>query len=273
MEPFSILAAIASAASASASVFREIREWRSGRRDKLELSADRSGYLHPLYHHGAALMAPDVMIPAYSTCATVIGQFFPADDVAARRLTTGDSALVLLWPSGGDPAFESLLFTCTLEEIFIVEVPGGRYDLVAYVLDRRRDEVLGTAWIESLWLPWSSETELMVDVIASEALYMSDVLSGQIGDTAGELVLPSGIRYPLGTVTTIGRSPKADLKLQDHEVSSHHAYIEFRDGSYHIQDLGSTNGTLVNGQFVGLRSLQNGDEITIAGWSIEFRLR
>lgn len=46
--------------------------------------------------------------------------------------------------------------------------------------------------------------------------------------------------------TTIGRSG-ADVVLNDHEASRQHAALEVRDTSYRIVDLGSTNGTLVNG--------------------------
>lgn len=273
MDPFTLIAGIGSAVSATASVFREIREWRNGTRDRLELSADRSGHVQQLQHDGAALMKPAVIVPTYATLATVVGQFRPADDVAARRLTTGDQALVLLWPSGGDPEFDSVVFTCELSEMFAVEIPGGTYDLVAYVFDHRRDEILGTAWIQSMRLHWSTDYDLAVDVTASEALYLSDALAGQIGNTAGELIMPDGVRVPLGWSTVIGRSSNANIQLDDAEVSLSHARIQFHDGLYEVQDLGSTNGTLVNGQFIGLCPLQDGDVITVAQWQLEFRLR
>jgi predicted Zn finger-like uncharacterized protein len=76
------------------------------------------------------------------------------------------------------------------------------------------------------------------------------------------LQLPAGKRLSLavldgpdaGTVfridrprVTIGRA-SADLTLNDTEASRQHAAVEIRDLAYTVEDLGSTNGTLVNGE-------------------------
>ena len=57
------------------------------------------------------------------------------------------------------------------------------------------------------------------------------------------LVLPRGPR----TVFTIGRSPDCDLPLGDITVSWHHAELRRTDQAWVLVDLGSTNGTRVNG--------------------------
>ena len=49
---------------------------------------------------------------------------------------------------------------------------------------------------------------------------------------------------------TVGRSG-ADLNLNDTEASRQHAAVEIHDTTYTVQDLGSTNGTLVNGEKIG----------------------
>jgi len=68
----------------------------------------------------------------------------------------------------------------------------------------------------------------------------------------------------------IGRSDAAAIRLNDRQVSREHARIRRTDGEYRIQDLGSKNGTYVNGQPVTApRVLQDGDEIQIA---VGFRL-
>lgn len=63
-----------------------------------------------------------------------------------------------------------------------------------------------------------------------------------------------------GETSTIGREPINDITLNDAEVSRRHARITFRDGAYQIEDLGSTNGTFVNGlRIFAATSLKSGD--------------
>lgn len=66
--------------------------------------------------------------------------------------------------------------------------------------------------------------------------------------------------------TTIGRSDDCDVVLPKRQVSRYHAQIERSDGGYTLRDLGSKNGTYVNGRKVedDPCRLQDGDEIQIA---------
>ena len=62
---------------------------------------------------------------------------------------------------------------------------------------------------------------------------------------------------------TIGRSDDNDIHIKDSTVSSHHAKIvTYYDASY-IEDMGSTNGTFVNGKKVQKHILHPGDVITL----------
>jgi len=64
---------------------------------------------------------------------------------------------------------------------------------------------------------------------------------------------------------TIGRNPDCDIVLDDRQVSRLHARIIWRDDHYEIEDLGSKNGTHLNGRdVVGALPLRDGDEIQIA---------
>lgn len=61
----------------------------------------------------------------------------------------------------------------------------------------------------------------------------------------------------------IGRNPTCDIVLAHPAVSRIHARLSFRGGSWILQDLGSTNGTLVNGSQVGRCKLRPGDRVVI----------
>lgn len=64
---------------------------------------------------------------------------------------------------------------------------------------------------------------------------------------------------------TIGRTG-ADVALNDSEISRAHAAVEIRDTTYFVEDLKSTNGTLVDGQKIaGPTELQNHSEFQVGG--------
>jgi hypothetical protein len=63
-------------------------------------------------------------------------------------------------------------------------------------------------------------------------------------------------------VTTIGRAAGNDLILDVGDVSRHHARLEQSAGELRVIDLGSTNGTRVNGQPVRAARLRPGDEVS-----------
>ena len=73
-------------------------------------------------------------------------------------------------------------------------------------------------------------------------------------------------RYPLDLPqVVIGRSAECDIVLDDRQVSRHHARVYRQDDHYCIEDLGSKNGTHINGRDVtGVARLEDGDEIQIA---------
>ena len=82
-------------------------------------------------------------------------------------------------------------------------------------------------------------------------------LSGQVGDKFTS--------WPLdGTTITIGRSSKSTIQIADGTVSKDHAEILWADGRPLIRDLGSRNGTRVNGVAVdGGTPLKIGDRVEI----------
>lgn len=70
--------------------------------------------------------------------------------------------------------------------------------------------------------------------------------------------------------TTIGRGTDNDLVLDATEVSRYHARVEFVGGQWRLVDLGSTNGTKVNGRPVKETTLRPGDRIDLGTLQLEF---
>jgi len=74
-------------------------------------------------------------------------------------------------------------------------------------------------------------------------------------------------------VVVLGRSQGCDLPVPSPEASRRHAEVLCRDGAWWVRDLGSTNGTQVNGEAVaGERALRPGDRIEIGACTITFCL-
>lgn len=69
---------------------------------------------------------------------------------------------------------------------------------------------------------------------------------------------------------TLGRSEENDLALDYGEISRRHAYFMRDGGSYAVQNLNTSNGTLVNGQEIKTRTLQSRDLIQVAEVEISF---
>lgn len=108
----------------------------------------------------------------------------------------------------------------------------------------------------------------------------------QIGDKKGSadlleksyLVAMTGPHA--GTVFTLqqgqmvaGRTPETDIFLQDHQVSRQHAQFTIDRGETQIIDMGSTNGTFVNGKKLAQQvSLSDGDEVQIGATNFRFSI-
>ncbi len=70
----------------------------------------------------------------------------------------------------------------------------------------------------------------------------------------------------------MGRRRSSDIPLDDANISRVHASIDYLDGSFFITDLGSTNGTFVNGVRISKKKLADGDRIRMGTTFLEFRL-
>jgi hypothetical protein len=91
------------------------------------------------------------------------------------------------------------------------------------------------------------------------------------GTTGGSIVLPDGKRVRLGDgVLTIGRAAECEVRLADTSVSRRHAEVRAAGDGWTVVDLGSTNGTKVNGATVTDRKLKDGDTISVGDTHLKF---
>ena len=81
----------------------------------------------------------------------------------------------------------------------------------------------------------------------------------------------AGSRFLLDQeVTTAGRHPDSDIFLDDVTVSRRHVEFHREGGGFTVHDVGSLNGTYLNGDRVDEVVLQNGDEVRIGKFRLSF---
>jgi len=84
------------------------------------------------------------------------------------------------------------------------------------------------------------------------------------GGRSGEVFNASGEKM------TIGRSPDAEIFLDDVTVSRNHALLVRRRDGLYIDDLGSLNGTYVNRRRIESHLLANGDELQVGKYKLTY---
>jgi len=101
------------------------------------------------------------------------------------------------------------------------------------------------------------------DVVAAEGAALVIRAGGRVGES-----------FPLhGERMTIGRRPESDVFLDDVTVSRDHALLVHRTDGWHLDDLGSLNGTYANRQRIESRRLGDGDEVQIGKFKLTFLQR
>ena len=130
-----------------------------------------------------------------------------------------------------------------------------------------------------------AEAEASDDV--TTATYVIDESTGElrpvdvadVAAEAGALVIRAGggrvgQSYPLsGEQMSIGRSPEAEVFLDDVTVSRDHATLVRRGGAWWLDDSGSLNGTYVNRRRIDSHKLEDGDELQIGKYKLTYLAR
>ena len=82
-----------------------------------------------------------------------------------------------------------------------------------------------------------------------------------------------GTRFQIGRQRVgIGRSSENSVRIGDSEASRFHAAIQWKDSGFTLTDLGSANGTLLNGVRVGTSPVVDGDQLQVASTLLAFQV-
>ncbi|HEV7755641.1 MAG TPA: DUF3662 and FHA domain-containing protein [Mycobacteriales bacterium] len=103
---------------------------------------------------------------------------------------------------------------------------------------------------------------------------MAPPVSGSpLGGGTPRLVGSDGRQYSIAMGSTVlGRGEAAQVRIADVGISRQHARVDFDGTRVVITDLGSTNGTAVNGSRINAAALQSGDTVQIGTTTLTFRL-
>ncbi len=143
-------------------------------------------------------------------------------------------------------------------------VPRGDVRVAANVVDERGDRLR-----EDRPMPASSDT-MVFRQAAAEAPPDSATRAYLLVSTEGH----AAVQFDLGgPVIGVGRASDNDVIVDDPLVSRHHCQLKLQHGAYGFADLGSRNGSFVNGQAVSEIALGPGDVIRIGTTAIEFQVR
>ena len=160
---------------------------------------------------------------------------------------------------------------------FLIEVSRSDHDEFADVQEALVRELCDAAREHARDEGYSFMGPVEVELNVSDALHTGQfrinarMKEAPGGAGAGSLVLPNGQRFTLGEhLVSIGRRPECNIVLGDPKVSREHAEIRPQGDGYVVVDLGSTNGTLVNGVRITERVLRDGDEMRFGSTQIRF---
>lgn len=102
---------------------------------------------------------------------------------------------------------------------------------------------------------------------------VSPSASPSVGEVQGAALVAAGQRIELtGSGLVLGRSRSCDVVLEDPNASRRHAAVRPVGGGWQVEDLGSTNGVMVNGRAItGAQTLSSGDVISLGHTELVFQ--
>jgi hypothetical protein len=253
---------------------RKARQSRNDRtvQPQLDMLVRSHGQYEPLFVPTGTVPAVDRLVGLQQAlpAALLTVEFLPGDTGAEARLAANDPVLITI-SDVSHPEFDALVLTTTLGGAASAQLPPGYYNVSAVVIDAYEDVLLGYGAQDNLRLVSSD------DLILSLAIYtegVADVAAALVADMPQPvLVGPDGDVVPILDLVLIGRAPDCDLILEHPEVSRHHAELLRMDElSYELRDLGSTNGTFVNGVRIHSQLVGDGDQIRLGSFPLNLYL-
>lgn len=119
------------------------------------------------------------------------------------------------------------------------------------------------------WQAFTSSATAGIDREKEEIIV--PVFSMQNTQHSSQYLVFDNARYPINQEqTTVGRTHENDVVLDHDSVSGRHAVIREQGNCFLVKDLGSTNGTRLNGSLVSEAPIRNGDVITFGSYQVRF---
>ncbi|MEU4193706.1 FHA domain-containing protein [Kribbella sp. NPDC026611] len=194
-------------------------------------------------------------------------EFTPGDTGAEAHLTANNPVLITITDISHEE-YDALILTTALGAAAYAQLPPGYYHVSAVVLDEYGDLLQAYGAQHNLYVAKGD------DLIVSLPIKTGGVaeIAKALGDAPQPILIgPDADVVPLLDLVRIGRAPDCDLILDRQEVSRHHAELLRIDASsYELRDLGSTNGTLVNGVPIEVAMVGDGDELRLG--ALAYRL-
>lgn len=160
-------------------------------------------------------------------------------------------------------------FTVALSDSDLTEFEGVQDSLTRELADAAREHARdeGYSFMGPIEIAIEQDDRLRTGAFT----ITGRMVEGVGGSGAGSIVLPSGDRFTLAeAIISIGRHPDSNMVLADPNVSRNHAEIRPQGDRYVVVDLGSTNGSRVNGVRVDTQVLNDGDELQFGNTRMRF---
>ncbi|WP_371401603.1 FHA domain-containing protein [Kribbella sp. NBC_00662] len=238
-------------------------------RPQLDLLVRSHGQFVPLAIPTGTVPAVDrlVGLDEVRPAPLVTVEFTPGDTGAEAHLTANNPVLITI-TDVSHREYDAVVMTTSLGSAAYAQLPPGYYHVSAVVIDEYAELLQG----------YGAQHNLHVDK-GDDLIVSLSIRTAGVGEIAAALetgpqpvlVGADGDVVPVLDLVRIGRAPDCDVIIDRQEISRHHAELLRIDAtSYELRDLGSTNGTHVNGVRVDTALVGDGDEIRLG--ALPFRL-
>ena len=196
-------------------------------------------------------------------------EFTPGDTGAEAHLTANNPVLVTI-TDVSHREYDALVLTTTLGGAAYAQLPPGYYHVSAVVVDEYNDVLQAYGAQHNLHVDKGDDLIVSLPIRTAGVAEIASAL-----ETGPQpiLVSPDGSVVPLLDLVRIGRASDCDLIVDRPGVSRHHAELLRIDAAgYELRDLGSTNGTFVNGVPTQTAMVGDGDEIRLGALPLRLHL-